>query len=307
MNPKYKVFIQSVNSTDPSASVNVVANIPESFMYDTAANYEAPFSAGLLGERGGLTSQVVKAVSGSQGLIQAMTAQVWVGSNQSEMSLELEFHAHSDPYAEVFSPIMQLMRLVTPIESDGIGVLRSPGPNLDGVLGEIASSALSMGFGGGDDSLEFGEESVEMTDPSTTYSANDSQQLSVNSVLSGVGNTMNVDNYRHKISNQISIQVGGFAFFPSVVVTHVQKTYQSAVDAASGLPFYAKVSIRFKPLFMVIDKDLPKMFPTQNASTNASPNEEIFSSPITFPVAPNSVPEPRPLDMNPEVETFPVE
>lgn len=264
MNPAYKVIIQSVNSASPNDSVHVVANIPESFMYDTSANYDAPFSSGLSGHR---VIDTILSATGTQMLTQTATVQVWMGSNQSELGLELEFQAQSDPYAEVFQPITSLMRLVTPKESELGGVLRSPGPRTDSIIKSLISSGYSAAtsvFGGGSD----GPEQVSMVDPATTYSAGDNSQENVTSTIQGLGNTLSVDNIKNHIDNQISIQVGGFAFFSSVVVTNVQKTYQSAVDANSNLPFQAKVSMRFKPLFMTIDRDLASIFPTSNSAAN---------------------------------------
>lgn len=306
MNPAYKVIIQSVNSANPNDSVHVVANIPESFMYDTSANYDAPFSSGLTGNR---LVDTLLSTTGTQMLIQAATAQVWMGSNQSELGLELEFQALSDPYLEVFQPITDLMKLVTPKEAEIGGVLRSPGPRVDSLIKSLIAGGYERASSAFSSDTDTAEERVSMVNPATTYSAGDNSQESVSSTVRGLGNTLSVENLKKNIDNQISIQVGGFAFFSSVVVTNVQKTYQSAVDAISGLPFQARVSLRFKPLFMVIDKDLPSMFPTHNAASNR-PEVSSTSLPPQFGGGAQSFPVTTPGQAVPEfgeAETFPVD
>jgi len=268
-NPFYSVLILSSNTDDPAKSVNVRAPLPESFIYDTAAQYEAPFAQGLTGR--GFLDAMLKA-GNIRWVNQTLTAQIWQGTTDTVLGLELEFQATYDADAEVRQPIMSLINLTTPDTLGDNGILSSPGPKLDlKVLQDLNKQSQEI-TAANEQPTSFGADSNVKTtnaiDPSKQVTNGSSvpvntQQPSDNSSF---GSKEAVKRF---IKNQISIQVGNFAFFDSVVITSVQKTYQSQLDAVTGLPHYAKVAIQFKPLFMIVQKDLPNIFrpPSVRGST----------------------------------------
>lgn len=289
MNPLYQVVIQSVNSSNPANSINVKAYIPESFMYDTSASYEAPFSQGITGNR--LVDMGMRIGMGAQIRNQAMSAQVWTGNTETELGLELEFHAEKDPYTEVMLPIKQLTKLATAKEGEVLGLIESPGPRIDGVIWEQLKSSTNAAAGYVANNVLGGEASVgTLTDPSQTFTNGNNDPNRVDPNASS--NIFRASSLKSYIQDQISIQVGGFAFFDSVVITHVQKTYQTTPEATTGLPFYARVNIRFKPLFMILQHDLDNIFQGASA-TGAAPVQQAPSAVTTggaqtFPVEPPS-------------------
>ncbi|QDH83672.1 hypothetical protein [Achromobacter phage Motura] len=274
-NPFYSVLILSTNSDDPKKSVNVRAPLPQSFIYDTAAQYEAPFAQGLTGR--GFLDSMLKA-GNIRWVNQTLTAQIWQGTTDTVLGLELEFQATYDADAEVRQPIMSLINLTTPDTLGDNGVLTSPGPKLDlKVLQELNAQSREINAAN-EQPTAFGADA----NLKTTTASDPSKQV-INGASTSVNTQAPADNssfgskeaVKKYIKNQISIQVGNYAFFDSVVIESVQKTYESQLDAVTGLPHYAKVAIQFKPLFMIVQKDLPNIFrPPQvrNTGVSSTPN-----------------------------------
>lgn len=262
-NPHYTVTIQQSHDTPSdtrAGNVTIVrAPLPETFMYDQASQYEAPFTQALTGSS--ILNSMARTV-GMKLVTQALTAQIWQGSNETELGLDLEFQAEQDADQDVRQPVLNLMKMVTP--SDYSGFLETPGPSLDfsDLISSISSSDRSqvaeyLADSGG----SIGGAIVQRTnliDANTTTTDGGNQSNPDNSP-SEPGSTV-VDTLKRNIKNQISIRVGNFAYFDSVVITNVQKTYTSVPDAITGIPHHVRVSVRFKPLFMVVQSDLEKIF-----------------------------------------------
>ncbi|MNL15981.1 hypothetical protein D3C87_1370010 [compost metagenome] len=181
-------------------------------------------------------------------------------------------------------PIVSLLRLVTP-STDFEGLITSPGPKIDsavmqdfvaaaGRAGSVVTDAFSTG------SIPGSKEIGQVLDTSQT-SVQGGGKGAANAQPSSSQTLGTVDYYKSKVRDQISVRVGNYAFFDSVVITSVQKTYESQFDALTGLPYYAKVAIRFKPLFMVTQADLNKIFHPPPASGGPTANS-------TLPIGPNT-------------------
>lgn len=280
-NPAYTVTIMSVNDSPDRKPILIQAPMPETFMYDASVMYEAPFAQGLTG------NDKIDAFArlGSMKLsMHVLTAQLWLGSSDTELGFELEFHAERDPVREVRDPILSLLKLATP-GINKLGFLDSPGPHFDM---EIVSDLMSYA-------------SQEQQIPEGVQGEVSQQQMTDTNraVVQGSGNTSSsapnrtpTEYVKSKVKNQISIRMGKFAFFDSVVITNVQKTYESQFDAITGLPFYAKVAVRFKPLFMVTQADLDKIFGVSNTSVGAvAPTQNIGTEEMSKPTTEAAPPE----------------
>lgn len=261
MNPHYTVSILSKNSDAASPVVNIHAHMPESFMMDMSSEYVAPFTQGLTGNA--LIDTVLKVGLGLRLVNQTLTAQIWQGSAETVLGLELEFQAERDPRTEVQEPILQLMKLTTPSVLGEDGFLRSPGPKIgpEAVKELVDSYTSSMGSAaqGALDFLPIGQKSAKLVDPSMSCTNGNFQAMHTRSPSQNTQYGAH-DRFKKHIKDQISIQIGKFAIFESVVITNVQKTYEARLDAFTGLPHHAKVSIQFKPLFMIIQSDLDQIF-----------------------------------------------
>jgi hypothetical protein len=83
------------------------------------------------------------------------------------------------------------------------------------------------------------------------------------------------------IKNKISIAIGNYLYFDSVVVTRVSQTFASNFDAATGLPHHVRVTVAFKPLFMLAQEDLDTLFVSPTGSSTSGNNSYGFSMPNT--------------------------
>ena len=309
-NPHYMVHIFSTKPSNPNNIVNVKAPMPEAFTFDTASQYDAPFTQGLTGNA--IIDTLMKIGTGARLINQNMTAQIWQGSAETELGLQLEFHAEADPHLEVRAPIISLMELTTPDTLGADGFLVSPGPKIDSaVVNELKSNAQSLTSSllqmvGLDDVFNIGSTSNDqpkqghLVDPAMICTNGNSQPINTTSP-----STSNVygqtNSFRKYVKDQISIRLGNFAFFDSVVITNVQKTYESKFDARTGLPMHARVDIRFKPLFMIVRQDLQNIFFPPPASGIASGARSMVGNAIdnvaqAFPITmPNKTNLPIPF------------
>lgn len=257
LNPDYLVtIVQSDTNTI------VQAPMPEEFMFDSASNYEAPFTQGLFATSGLASLLRVAGVKLSN---QALTAQLWQGSNDTVLSLDLDFQAESNPILEVRDPILKLLKMTTPYLTKDL-VMRSPGPQLDLSVAnaiQIGKDAIATGISG---LSAIGNAIIGRDDKTTDTKLGNAG----NSVPTGGGSVATTpqqnsnlgqgDAWKTKVSNAISIKIGRYAFFDSVVITNVQKTYSSNIDPVTGQPMHAKVMVQFKPLFQLLQSDLDKIF-----------------------------------------------
>lgn len=265
-NPNYQVIIQQI--ADPQAKtpsgISVVANLPENFAFDSSSVYETPYAQGIFGAG----ANAAAAFTGTRLTTQAQTARLWQGSSESELMLDLEFTADNDPDADVIQQTLNLLRLSAPTIDGNTGMLRSPGPQLvlndagrltSDLTTSLASSVSAAGQAA-KDIVGYGNTVKQGQMRSATATTSSSGTSSAAPEPSAAGTA---DFWTRQVRNQISIRIGRYAFFNSIVVTSVQKTYISNIDQRSGLPLHAKVSLRFAPLFLLTQDDIVKIFKAQ--------------------------------------------
>lgn len=265
-NPDYLVTI--VQAPDPktpgSLGATVVAPLPPELAYDTAAEYQAPFAQGMLS--GGAFMQAA-AAAGIRLATQAMTAQLWQGSTENEINLDLEFQTENDPIADVRDPVLQLQKFAAASVDSATGLLKSPGPRID--LSTVASAseqALTQAGEAGKQAMEALKSVIGIVGQVQTNKNLNNSSTSLNSQQQGAKTQPEQNGlggaqfWKKNIVNNISIQIGRYAFFDSVVILNAQTTWSHEIDMTTGLPMHAKVSLRFKPLFLVTQEDLQQIF-----------------------------------------------
>lgn len=204
--------------------------LPETFTVSVNSHYDPPFGQG--NQDGGAIGSALKIVGHTTLVSQSMTMQVWGGTDPIELQLDMEFLAESDPYTEVIMPIKKLMRLVMPNKTDGVGRLEPPGPKINWA-DTLKGISLDVLKGIGNASFE------------------------------QAGNTLR--NAQDAATGKISVFVGNFLTFDSVVITNVTQVYHSMFDA-KGLPLRATVSVQFRTFLVpatsnkVDEDDLIRMF-----------------------------------------------
>lgn len=240
--------------------ISVVASLPENFTFDVGAQYEAPFSQGLNSAAGDTIGGAARAI-GISLTSQAFTAQIWQGSTDIELSLELQFQTEDDPIRDVQEPILDLLRLVMPRTRGNVsgGLFESPGPHIDydtlranyakanPQKGDIGLMDLGQGLFSG---------LVDTAKKALGDASKGNLMDAINGPLSELNNVL-----MSSVKNKISIYIGNYMYFSSVVITDVQQTYTSQFDDEFNLPMHATVAVRFRPFVMPTQNDLRSIFP----------------------------------------------
>jgi hypothetical protein len=286
-NTNYIVTI--MQNSNPS--IVVEAPMPDSFAFDAGATYEQMLPQGLTGNK---VINTAAAVMGTKLAVQALTAQLWSGSADTELSMELEFHTETDPYNDVRTPIVNLLKLTMPSIDTKSGFLGAPGPYIDftkaGVAGSILSTAVISGISGAESllgavaggvgSVLSGLGSAVFGSTPTPSAMNDSNTTpnGGNSALTSSlakDPTLGTAKYWNTlVNNKISISIGNYLYFDSVVITRVSQTFASNFDAQTGLPHDVRVVVSFKPLFMLAQEDLDTLF--VNPAGGAASSSALF-------------------------------
>ena len=286
INPNYRVTIMKSSgvgiATAANSAIIVEAPLPESLSFDMQSAYSTMLPQGLTG--GALATGL--AAFGIRLAVPALTAQLWQGSSEIQLQLALEFHTESDPVADVQLPIVNLNRLVMPSISTSTGMLQSPGPVVDYTqIGTVASNAGTQLLNTLKNAVSGKVTPTPATLNNTSVNTNDGAN-SATSKPTAQNPTLGTSQYwKSKVSNQISIRIGNYLYFDSVVITNVQQTFMSNIDAITGLPHHATVNITFKPLFMLTVEDLAQVFisnsaPGQSAS-GALPTTNSLGSAVS--------------------------
>lgn len=293
----YIVTIQQ----NSNPAIVIQAPIPDSFAFDVGATYEQMLPQGFTSNS---IINTAAALTGTRLAVQALTAQLWAGNTDSELSMELEFHTETDPVADVRTPIVNLLKLTMPSVDTKSGFLGSPGPQIDfSKAGTIFSDAAATAgndigsvLGGVGAAVEniLGSitNGVLGTTPKPSTNTDSNTQVpnaSNNPTAAALQQNPNLGTaayWNTMIKNKISISIGNYLYFDSVVITRVSQTFASNFDAQTGLPHNVRVAVAFKPLFMLAQQDLDTLFvnPGGNGTTSGN-NSYGFSIPNQSSVA----------------------
>lgn len=289
-NSNYIVHIQQ----NSNPAIVVEAPMPDSFAFDVGATYEQMLPQGLLNNT---VMNITAAATGTRLAFQALTAQLWAGNTDSELSFELDFHTEVDPVQDVRTPIVNLLRLTMPTIKTQSGFLGSPGPQIDfsktgsvfGTVYNAADSSIGSLLGG----IKGAAVEIAQTafpgvfgTPSTAGGLTDTNSQSVDGANNTIAKQIQQNPslgtaayWNSVIKNKITIAIGNYLYFDSVVITRVSQTFASNFDAATGLPHHVRVAVAFKPLFMLAQEDLDTLFVSPTGSTTSGNNSYGFSMP----------------------------
>lgn len=259
-----------------SATVSFVGWLNESFSYSASAEYQAPFQ--IVMGAGGLVN--VMSLLGAKMMAPVMTAQLWAGSETPEFTMQVDLVANTDPLAEIKQPILNLLKMVTPStkkdEKSGATILESPGPSLDPnkVWEQLKSAFPALGsledFISGDEGTQSAAkqqtgltnaQAAAKNQPAAKQSATIDTSEKEGSTPSDGSDSMFESGYwiSNVLKNQISISIGTYLYFPSVVVTNVECEFMHQLGP-NGWPMQATVTINFKPMFLPTQNDLESIF-----------------------------------------------
>ena len=260
------------NESAQSEPLMFVGWLSESFNYSAGAQYDSPFQTVV-----GSGIAPLLSLGGVKVMPPVLTGQLWSGSETPELSIKVELVANVDPLLEIRDPIINLLKLVTPRLGNGGASMMSPGPYLDPnkvwdalrkvfpIVNELAPKDSS-----GDGTQSSTEQKTGVVNQ-TAAANNKPAEKKGATVDSGQESTdaPKNDDYsavvtadqsiRDSITNQISISIGQYIYFPSVVITNVNCDFTHQLGA-SGWPMQATVDISFKPMFLPTQPDLNTMF-----------------------------------------------
>lgn len=234
----------------------VEAWLPEQVGNDVNANYEPPFAQGIGGD--GQVANALK-LAGLSLTTQALTVQVWQGGSYINFSLTFIFQAENSGKDDVMTPIKNLMRLMMPKESSPGGLLRAPGPHLDPKKSLTNATVNKIVSSGADALTDLGNAVTGL--------------FKSGSGINGQGFGTQVSNAADKlaqpissaivnsVTNNISLYLGQFQYFPSVVVTDVSPTFDVVLGPDNN-PVRASVVVAFRTYYVPTENDLELMFPS---------------------------------------------
>ena len=130
-------------------------------------------------------------------------------------------------------------------------------------LAKDAMDSITKAVGGDNNS-----KASNLKDPEKEYTGKDSKQDNAPNANNTVPASKNINEedispmslMTKKLPSAISIKIGTYIEFPSIVITNVNTTFNSQIDAYTGWPMSATVQISFRPLFSTCFGDVQKIF-----------------------------------------------
>lgn len=245
-------------------NIVVDAWLPETLNLDVNTTYEAPYAQGLGSASPGLGA--FAQFIGMNLTTQALTAQIWQGGSFINFQIPFIFQAETSAEKDVMEPIKQLLRLTMPKDptEGGGGILEAPGPHVD-----IKKLAENGGAGAAQAVQDFRESGL-------TKMIDTAKQALVDPLGTAVKVKDTANNISQRMStalvnsvvNNISLYLGQFLYFPSVVITDVTPNFDVTLDG-TGKPTRATVDVSFRTFYVPTQNDIEIMFPNMVA-TNTS-------------------------------------
>ena len=236
----------------PEHGVSVRAYIPEQIEASLRSNYDTPFAEGFIrnlphGERLHLSARL----AGYGTTTQIMSMQVWQGSEPMSMSLPVHFLYRDDVIEDVIRPMKALMSLSTPRSKTGSGspvdVLESPGPRLRWKSGAgEPPPTVTERIG----NIASGVGTVVGT---LTDAATGDLERAVAQTESGFLSNIQID-------RNISIDIGDFMSFDSVIIPEVSSTYEIKLDRRTRRPIALEATIQFITFLAPTVESLDQIF-----------------------------------------------
>ena len=268
-NPNYLCVI-----TCNSLNISLTANMPQDFSIDLGAQYEEAMAQAVASNStiAELTSKA--RLAGIQLTTQALTAQVWQGSTDVTFSIPLVFQIENDENTDILKPLMDLYTLVLPDDTDG-GFLKAPGPSLSPELlgkavGQFTSGVINsvVAAGGALDAVQ--DKVTEVISGTLSNYIPGVQQIKAptaatadhteaNKVASSAKGSGPKNPLISAVKNNISLTLGNYMHFDSVVITNVSQTHQ-VQPVASGTMSRVDVQVTFKTFFAPTRSDIKNIF-----------------------------------------------
>jgi len=278
VNPSYAVTITYNNSsgseTEPT-SIQAFLATNEAISFNVTSEYTPLTEAGVLDTVVGgaiegitgssrlaeLTTRLARA-AGFRTLVKSLTAQIWGGTSHLELTVPLLFVAEMEQDNNgkhpTLQPIIDLLKLSVPKQGEGGFFLDPPGPIFEfkgNGIGEkmapVASATSSMkdklaGVLGGED----GEDKPTTPLATALSGTQDALTQGLQAIDANV-----------TIRNNISVTIGEFLSFPSVVITGVTPSFEMILGPDQR-PMFALAQVSFRTMFIPTAEDIDKFILT---------------------------------------------
>lgn len=272
----YKVYI--VAATEHGDNINITADGPESFSFDTSVDYDTPYkntgediihAAANKMHLGGVADMATKAAtaSGTKLFTQALTAKVWSGAGMTRLSVPLIFQVEDDPEQDVLLPLMQLMYLSMPREEKVGGFLSGPGPRFDlsKAMDEAGSGVMQLLTGSSEKSDGFWKTAKKVAG-NLVSTATSAVGAPIKTTIESANKTASIlsNGIKNSVKNQISVQIGTSFRLESVVITSVSQVQRMSPigyepGVSSGINSSVKVDVTFESFYTLTQRDIRKM------------------------------------------------
>ncbi len=273
----------------PDLGIKVVGYIPENISFQVGSSFSAPFADvsgySFVPGIGSSMQNIAVASTGSTGMTQAQSIQIWQSTSGIELSLPIQLIAESSVRAEIIEPYLALSELALPYEAPGDLVMKTPGAqfnamdavgaltnNISNVVSQNASSAIGWALGANN--------LGQTKDPQWSSISSDIQSSISSAVQQGFKYTT-------------TVVLGDFLIFPQIVVTNVQMNFESLMVGAQTKPGSqssppdigpgkATLDFSFRTQFNMTIQELIKMFrgdPTKTYRDKATAKSKAGSRP----------------------------
>lgn len=279
--------------------INVIAHLPESFNMEQDANYESPFADFLLGNSTVNTVAQMMGVKLVNPLMtMQIWGGSSIPHYSIDFDLISDINSQGEPLLAQ-DTLYALLSMNTPyMDKEKAEMITAPGPTVDwktiskdlqqldneiGAAARVAARAWNVGIDASLALLPNEDEDSKDTINAIGGQAKINTYTKVDGSSKDWGKTYSSDAvlgtevYKDSgekggggidydftassiVKRPISMRLGRYLFFPSIVITNVSWVYSHAMDINWGLPIHIKVSMQFKPLIVPTIEHYATMF-----------------------------------------------
>lgn len=296
-NPNYTVTFMQTRGNNEGV-ISVTGSAPETLQMSQIVEWSTPFAAGLLGD--GLASDIAAVTLGTRLVGHSMTMQVWQGKgSQIDFVVPFELRVWSDPWRDVMQPIIQLLEMASPTVSSN-GFLISPGPiitpeDAGRIMAQMGNQVGTKGLDAARATLQ-----VAKTTDGTLWqkigaagsaAASNAKEMMIgattptreaNTISGKAASSKGVfgtDQWKAKMKNVISVQIGSWFYLDNCVITDVQPTFSGVTpDGATGALTAATIQVTFRPTFMLTAEDMAFLLPPGTSNQQGQTGTQFLQS-----------------------------
>lgn len=203
-------------------------------------------------------STVVKSATGTAGSVLEAASNATPDSISGLCSsIENTFNSVKQLVGQVTNSVIGTVNSVTEdISSAASNAISNAVQSAKSIVGSAASGLEKLA----DSAKALSSASSSDTAKSSSNSSSNSASAAPASVLSSDKPVSPTEGMMKRLNANISIKIGTYLYFPCVVVTNVTTNITHTIDAYSGWPMSAVVTITFRPMFTQAYGDVVAVF-----------------------------------------------